>query len=94
MRPFSLASQVLGTQNNSGGSGSGLGHGKEKDNSPLAFEIWKTYPTNKHRQDELQIPHADNLGRAMRLAPLLGATLADWIASYRGDSLNACIVSA
>jgi len=25
----------------------------------LVLEIWKTYPKSKHRQDEVQIPHAD-----------------------------------
>lgn len=26
----------------------------------ITLLIWKTYPTNKHRSDELQVPKADN----------------------------------
>lgn len=32
----------------------------EGDSENLIFKIWKTYPTNKHRQDELTIPRIDN----------------------------------
>jgi hypothetical protein len=42
------------------GKEQGREQGKEQvDRADLILEIWKTYPTNKHRADELQVPHSD-----------------------------------
>lgn len=33
--------------------------GEKSDRSDLVLKIWQTYPTNKHRRDELQAPRLD-----------------------------------